>query len=303
MSSHQTSNTKTKLIVAVIVFVIAILFWRFFPTPIQDLSEKFFSPILKTETYLYSKTNSPEESQNLSLKEEVDYLRSENESLRLQIGQSNKDKILAGVIGRPTALPYDVLVIDQGEEDGVIQNAPVFAEENRVIGFIAAVYKNSAIVNLVTTPNFTSTVFIYGPNIYTTANGMGGGVMRIHVPQGINLNVGNIVVVPSLSAGIYGSITAIDSIPSKPEQYGYVTIDTPINSLRYVSVGKNPVTNISFEEARIVVEQAKRDILNIDVPEGVLVDIDTEIASSTEEGVVSTSTATSTEESEVTNEE
>lgn len=297
MNSRRTSNTNNTnhFLIASIIFVVAILIWLFFPTPIRYVSELLFGPMLKTESTLKGLLPEKSVDYELSLQEELTYLRSENESLRQQLSDSGEERIAAGVIGRPTALPYDVLVIDQGSNDGVIEGAPVFADQYHVIGFVAAVYQNSSVVALVTTPGFTSTVFVFGPNIYTTAAGLGGGAMRIHVPQGIDLHEGNIVAVPSLSPGIFGTITVIDSVPSRPEQYGYVTSDIAVNSLRYVSVGTRPVSNISFEEARTVIETTKREFLNIDMPEGVLIEVDSDQSTST-----ATSTATST--SEVTTE-
>lgn len=282
MNSRQTSNIKVRLVIALTIFVVSAVFWRFLPTPIQFASEKIIDPLLKTESFVYRLTNKEQDVFESSLKEEVDYLRVENATLLNQLNSKDEERVIAGVIGRPSALPYDVIVIDQGEEDGIVKDAPVYADQYRAIGFIASVYKNSSVVVLLTTPGFTSTVFVYGPNIYTTAKGMGGGVIRIHVPQGIDIKNGDLVVIPALSSGVYGSITFVDSVPSRPEQYGYVTNDTPINSLRYVTVGKKPLTPISFEEARKVVDSARGELLQVSLPEGVLVKVDTEEATSTE---------------------
>lgn len=286
MNSRQTSNIKLRIGAALIIFAASVIFWRFFPTPIQFVSENLINPLLKTESSLYNLTNHDQKEIDPSLEEELDYLRAENTTLLNQLGNGEEERVVAGVIGRPSALPYDVIVIDQGKKDGIVEDAPVYADKYRAIGFVSAVYENSSVVVLLTTPGFTSTVFVYGPNIYTTAEGVGGGVIRIHVPQGININNGDLVVIPALSSGVYGSISAVDSVPSRPEQYGYVTSDTPINSLRYVSVGKTPLTPISFEEARGVVSSARLELLQISVPEGILVEVD---------GGESSSTATSTE--------
>lgn len=288
MNSRQTSNIKLRLIAALIIFVVSVIFWRFFPAPIQIASETLINPILKTESFLYRLTAGEQNELDASLEEELDYLRAENDTLLNQLNGEGEERVVAGVIGRPSALPYDVIVIDQGQKDGIVKDAPVYADQYRAIGFVGAVYENSSVVVLLTTPGFTSTVFVYGPNIYTTAEGVGGGVIRIHVPQGININNGDLVVVPSLSSGVYGSITAVDSAPSRPEQYGYVTSDTPINSLRYVSVGKTPLNPISFEEARGVIDSARLELLQVSVPEGILVEVEraSSTATSTEEGMV-----------------
>lgn len=205
----------------------------------------------------------------------------ENESLRSLLNATSTENIAAGVIGRPTALPYDVLLIDRGSRDGIVQNAPVYIGDDHVIGFVGAVYEQSSVVVLATTPGLTSTVYVYGPNIYTNAVGMGSGSLRISVPQGIVITEGNPVVMPSLDAGIYGTISYVDSVPSRPEQYGYVSIEEPLASIRYVRVGNRAVESIPFETAKSIVDTVRAEMLMVEVPNGVLVDATTDLGTST----------------------
>ncbi len=211
-------------------------------------------------------------------------LEFENSRLRSLLGEEGEARIVAGVVARPTDLPYDILLLDRGESDGVNSGAPVYAAKNQIIGFVSRVYEHSALVTLVTTPGVASTVYVYGPNIYTTAVGVGSGTLKISVPQGINIESGNTVILPSLGVGVYGNISVVDSEPSHPEQYGFVSIDIPLQSLRMVSVGERAIPEISFDEAKKIVEEVKSSFLEVPVPDGVLVDAH------------STTTATSTEE-------
>lgn len=213
-------------------------------------------------------------------------LSRENEELRKLLNATTTSRTAAGVIGRPTALPYDVFLIDKGSQDGVQENAPVYVGGDQVIGFVAEVYTDTSVVTLVTTPGFESTVYIYGPNIYTTAVGMGSGSLRVSVPQGITLTNGDLVVIPSLDAGVYGAISVVDSVPSRPEQYGYVSIEDPLQSIRYVSVGDSPLASITFDEARSIVETVRTEVLTVPVPSGVLIDV--------ESGATTTATTTAT---------
>lgn len=212
-------------------------------------------------------------------------LAKENDALRGLLSATTTSRIAAGVIGRPTLLPYDVFVIDRGTVDGVRQHAPVYAGKDQVIGFVAHAYAHTAVVTLVTTPDFKSTVYIYGPNIYTTAVGRGSGSLRVAVPQGITLTEGDLVAIPSLGRGVYGKISVIDSVPSRPEQYGYVSIEEPLAGIQFVSVGAEPLTTITFEEAKEIVEHVRTDVLSVPVPGDVLVDVES-----------GTSTATTTDE-------
>lgn len=282
MNSRQTSRTKGHFLPLLLALILAILSWRFFPAPGMFLGNLVLGPLLRGESVLHGILTKDHGELNAEEVVELATLREENNKLRLFSGS---DDILAGVIGRPTALPYDVLLIDRGVSDNIKEGAPVYAGSGAALGFVAAVYEHSSVVALVSTPGYVSTVYVYGPNIYTTAIGQGGGVTRIHVPQGVVLSVGDPVVMPSLARGIYGSITAVDSVPERPEQYGYMTSDIPLGSLRFVAVGKDPIDTIDFETAKTVVENVRRDFLQINVPAEALTGAASDtIATSSENG-------------------
>lgn len=195
----------------------------------------------------------------------IDKLTTENRLLK-GLGAMEDTRIVAGVSGRPTELPYDVLVIDKGSESGIVVDAPVYSGQDQALGYIAAVYPNSSLVVLATTPDFKSTVYIYGPNVYATAVGQGSGGLRISIPQGIKVSVGDIVVLPSLDSAIYGEISSVDSSPTKPEQFAYVSTGISLQSLRYVSVNKEPIKTIDFKTAKDRIDAIAKDHLSFPVP-------------------------------------
>ncbi len=289
---RQTSPEKRELLILFGLFLPAFLLLWLFPGLLGKVTAPLLTPFLSAETKIRQTLSNTDQQTGPVDEFELDRLREENNQLRTLMGDQDEQRIVAGVIGRPTNLPYDVLMIDRGEKDGIVKDAPVFVGKDQAIGFVISVYEKSAVIALVSTPGWRSTVYIYGPNIYTTAIGQGGGVTRVHTPQGIKLTEGDLVVVPSLNAGVYGRISAIDSVPSRAEQYGYVNMDTPLNSLRFVSVGTRPVSTVDFDTAKAIVEQTANTLLQINVPEGVLI-----------EAGNSTSTATSTEEVATTTEE
>lgn len=217
----------------------------------------------------------------------ISNLVAENMQLRSLVGATSTARMLANVVGRPPQLPYDTLLLDIGADRGVREGAAVFVHEDQAIGIVIAVYPRSSLVALVTDSGVESSVYVIGPNIYTTAFGKGGGVLEVQVPQGVTLQQGDLVVVPALGEGIYGVIAEVVSVPTEPVQYGYVTITTPLQNIRSVTVSTGAPGMISFEEAEDVVEQAVLNQLMVDIPEDILVGG----ASST-----ATSTATSTSE-------
>lgn len=198
-------------------------------------------------------------------------LQIENDELRELAGAVPEARVLARVIGRPGTLPYDIVMLDRGHAHGIIENAPVFLGADQVIGFISKVNEKTSFVTLVTTAGFSSSAYVFGPNIFTFAEGMGGGILRVRVPQGIMLRTGDMVLLPAIDSGIYGVISYIETSATQPEQYGFVTTNIPIQSLYYVSVGKEGIVPHSFAEAETLVDTVRSALFTVDVPLDVLV--------------------------------
>jgi len=222
----------------------------------------------------------------------MDRLQKENQELRELLGAVPGERQLVRVIARPNTLPYDMLLIDKGSVHGIVNQAPVYLGQDQVIGYISAVRTNTALVTLVTSPDFSATAYVIGPDIFTVTEGMGGGVMRVQVPQGINLQVDDTVVLPAIDSGVYGRIFAVETSPTQPEKFGYVSPPVALQSLRYVSVGSDPVVTNSYVAAVEMAEGLADDLFQVDLPDGVLVTPQLAATSTV-------STATSTTEGEL----
>ena len=308
VNSRRTSLNK--YIVRIFLSGIVILLLVFFtPKIVANVSSVLLWPFHKIELWFTeAKTGLPyfiRDRQDLineisELKYEIGFdsdsrveeelLRKENEELKSLLGEElREDTQRATVIGRPNLIPYDVLIIDKGSEDGIQPNAPVYSSSRTVIGIVERVSKNTSVVQLTTSPAFKSTVYVYGPNIYTTAVGVGGGVLRVGVPQGVNLEIGNLVVLPSLEAGLFGEISVIESLPADPEQYGFVSLEIPINSIHFVAVGNKPIPEVDFAAAQANVEKIRNDVFIVPVPKDILVDLNgTSSATSTDTNATTT---------------
>jgi cell shape-determining protein MreC len=213
-------------------------------------------------------------------------LFAENNRLRGLLGAAEENRILAGVLARPDTLPYDFLQIDRGSNDGIEVGAPVFVGSDIVIGLVVHAAPQYAFVELFTTPGFEATVFLSGPDVVATMHGMGGGVARVSLPQGIPLQSGNLVLVPSVEPGAFGRISYIENEPTQPEQYGYVTPNISLNSLYHVSVGHVSQISQSVEE---IDDRVQEEIEKRLVVEGVGLEVSTstEQASTTEQATTS----------------
>jgi hypothetical protein len=218
-------------------------------------------------------------------------LYDENRWLRDLLGASSEQRIAAAVLARPADLPYDLLQLDRGSDDGIVLGAPVYIGLDSVIGVISDVAPHYAFVQLFSTPGFNATAFIAGTNVVAPLEGIGGGVARVRVPQGIPLDVGSVVHLPSINPGVFGRISYIENLPSQPEQYGYITLPKSIQSIHYVAVGTE---TIAQTEPAIVDERIKEIIRQQFVIENLIFNP----ASTTD--ALASSTATTTASSSVT---
>jgi hypothetical protein len=225
----------------------------------QSLQEEI--KLLETEIQIHSRADITQQR-----------LFSENNRLRDLLGSAEEDRIAAGVIARPDSLPYDFLQIDRGTSDEVEVGAPVFVGTDIVIGLVVHTTPNYSFVELFTTPGFEATVFLSGPDVVATMYGMGGGVARVSLPQGISMQIGNLVHVPSIEPGVFGRIAYVENEETQPEQYGYVTPNIALNSLYRVSVGR--VSQIS-QSVETIDERIRKEIESKLVVEGVSLEVST----------------------------
>ncbi|MBX2866927.1 hypothetical protein KTR10_03160 [Candidatus Kaiserbacteria bacterium] len=214
--------------------------------------------------------------------EELIRLRNENEELRGVLGRSEEeDRIAVSVIAQPPYMPYDALLIDAGSRDGIKEGAVVYHYGDRAVGLVSKVFERSALVTLFSTPDVETTVYILGPDIFTTAYGVGDGTVRVSVPQDIALSEEDIVILPSLETGVLGTITTVDRVITEPEQHGYIVGEVSLQSLRVLAVSREVTTSVSFEEALLNIEAEERRLLTVPVPEEVII----EVATTTVDGI------------------
>jgi cell shape-determining protein MreC len=211
-----------------------------------------------------------------------DRLWEENNRLRSLLGIAGEERIAAAVIARPSELPYDLLQIDKGSNSGIEVGSPVFIGKDVVVGLVVHVTPMYSFVELVTTPGFETSTFISGPNVVVTMEGMGGGVARVRVPQGVPLRINDLVYLPSIEPGVFGRISYVENLPTQPEQYGYISPDISLSSIYQVAVGKqSQIARSTGEIEENVRATIEKSLLAKDI----------------NVGVISSSTPTSTEDS------
>jgi cell shape-determining protein MreC len=274
-SSHSSKNRKIAFTAGFFALVISVgialptLFHyigAFLMTPVHTLSqwyensEQAIPVMLREKQSLQDEIKNLEDrlisasGQNLTLQR----LQDENTRLRSLLGAVPGERTMARILARPSEMPYDLLQIDQGSEAGITEHALVYATADQVIGTVRQVTNHYSFVELFTSPGVEMTGFISGPDIIATVEGIGGGVARVRVPQGIPLRVGDLVYVPSIEPGLFGQIDFVENRPSQPEQFGYISLPIALHSLWQVAVTATPVEPASIES----IERGAESIVN-----------------------------------------
>ncbi len=284
-SSHRSSK-RTKILRIFVVTLICVLCVFLFHTAIGKITALVTTPIFSftdwvqnsmapLPSYIRSRTELLDEihalKTTISIQSGADatiaLLQTENDSLKSLLGAQKEERIAAGVIAQPPRMPYDALLIDRGEDDGIHEGSVVYHVNDHAIGFVSKVFKGSALVTLYSSNGVTGTAYIFGPNTYVSMYGEGGGVIRLSVPQGITVLTGNVVVLPGLSAGILGLVSEVRSIPTEPEQLAFVTLSAPMQSIATVAVSERSIEPLTFEVAEERIHAWDYHALGIDIPE------------------------------------
>ncbi len=171
-----------------------------------------FESITKTkssaEELLKSKTLVEKQSKKISLLEiKINYLESqlkESENLKrlLNLKQNLSYKtITAKVFGRSTDNWHKQIIINKGNEDGVVIGDSIISSKG-IIGQVVEVYKNTSTVQLISDPGFKLGCKVANRNTFGILTGKTNSTGLIQfVPVGTSLMVGDPVVTSGIAAG------------------------------------------------------------------------------------------------------
>ncbi len=187
----------------------------------------FFSlkkSLIKENESLKEKLN---EAENKLL--ERDRLLAENLDLKDMLGRSNRGKlVLASVIVKPSRSPYDTLILDVGENDGISAGNKVIAYGSTVIGEVREVSSSASKVVLFSTYGEEYQGIISGKNISVKLTGRGGGNFVAELPRGILIEKGEQVFSVGISPHLLGVVDSIFSDPRNPIQR--ILFRSPVNT-------------------------------------------------------------------------
>lgn len=201
--------------------------------------------------------------------------------------QAPESAIMSAVMLTPSQSPYDSLVIDRGEKDGVKIGAIVYANEGRPIGTVTRTLVRSAVVALFSSPGVETNVFVRGADVHAKATGLGGGSLSVLLAHGSKVEEGDAVLMPSLSPSVIGIVEWIDTDPAAPGIIVTVSQEDTLSSLRFVAVDSEPRAVPTLKEIQDNLTQASTTISGFFLPLS-------ELASTTATTTTATSSGTTT---------
>lgn len=157
---------------------------------------------------------------------ERDALANQNAALQAQVRDVTRlvgdrtepaGRILAGVLARPPVSPYDVLVVDQGADQGAKVGALAYAAGGVPVGTVASVTGSSARVLLFSSPGRETAAWAGTRNVAITLKGQGSGAFAARVPREAGLVAGDTVSLAGGGALPVGTIVHVADDPSSPE--------------------------------------------------------------------------------------
>ena len=198
--------------------------------------------ILKENEDLRNKLN----EQTASLSNQTSVLA---DKLRLEaiLGrkQDSNPFLLSAILAKPNKSPYDTLIVDTGENNGVKTGDLVFAMGNVPIGRVAAVYPFSAKIVLFSTADEKTEVVLAtgsmptgeaGQSAFVEVVGRGGGNFEMVLPRDFSITEGTEVVLPGIHSYTVAVVQAVISDPR--DAFSKALLISPINiyELKFVQI-------------------------------------------------------------------
>jgi cell shape-determining protein MreC len=171
-----------------------------------------------------------------------DALYQENLDLKARLGRPGVSPVrtLGAVLMRPPGSPYDTLVIDVGESEGVATGDFASAGGTALIGSVSEVYQHTARIKLFSAPGerYDALLRLSGGGVVPLSiEGQGGGSMTAQAPLGTAVAVGDTALMPGIAGGVVATVSGVEK---KEDSFVtvYFQLSANIFMLRFVEVWK-----------------------------------------------------------------
>ncbi|RCK74420.1 MAG: Rod shape-determining protein MreC [Anaerolineae bacterium] len=256
-------NLQTIVFVLIAVGMIALALGGY----LTSLSRFFLSPLVEIQTWVYSRfqvaqdiLRAPQDmarlqQRNAQLEAQVSQLQAQIIELQQQLTEARILSALvdfaranpenryqaAAVIGRDPSPFLRYIIINRGSDDNIRRGMPVVTQQG-LVGRIDAVTANAARVQLITDSASVVNAKIQPSGAQAVLKGQTSGDLLLDmIPQGVSIEVGNLVLTSGLGGGyppniVIGQIAGIRSQPQELFQSATVQSVVDFNQLEIVLV-------------------------------------------------------------------
>ncbi len=208
--------------------IIIFLFYSFLPTAFFRIVEPVARPLFKVrewglgvsrflpDTFSSKQTLIQKNAELTSRIQELELLIQNRELSKLGFASSVEPftsvdvtpKVVARIISRPSQSPYDVLILDIGEQV-VRVGDKVVGPGSVALGTITEVFGKSAKVLLYSSPGVETEAQQASTGAVVILKGIGGGNMTVSVPKGFAISTGDFFMIPGLQNRILSQVGGI----------------------------------------------------------------------------------------------
>lgn len=163
----------------------------------------------------------------------------ENLELKTLLGRENQNQyILVSVVARPPQLPYDILIVDAGSEQGIKKGANVSAYSHMLLGYAEDVFDKTAKIKLISFPGTETNVYLENSKISAVAVGMGNGNMEIKLPASLDIKEGDIILSAGTFPFILGTAEKKEIDESEGAQKIFFRLPVNLQEIKYLLIEK-----------------------------------------------------------------
>lgn len=235
----------------VAVFALGTAIFSFFGAAIISMT----APVWKAENVIiqnlrngFAFLNSQQTlvKENAALKEKLSSLKielslsnkqaQENILLELAGRKQGSNTIIATVLTHPPQTPYDVIVIDAGDNESITLDSIVSLPEGPILGMVSEVFSKTAKVKLFSAAREETNAILERDNMPITLVGAGGGNFKLILPRDIAVERGDKILSADITARLLAIVEEISIRPT--DSFKEVLAKSPANIfvLRFVFV-------------------------------------------------------------------
>lgn len=172
----------------------------------------------------------------------------ENKELKTLLGHvRNPERVLAPILSRPPRMTYDTLILGVGLGDSIESGDRVYVFDDIAIGEITAVYLQTSLVTLYSTPGREIDVRVGTSTL--TAVGRGLGSYVIETPRELNVATGTPVTLPGMVPSLIGIVVEKEAHPADPVETLYVQNPYTLSTVDFAIVVPKHVEQEEVDES------------------------------------------------------